>query len=62
MPDIEHANGPHEVELRPADIDVGAVFGEMKGVVSPHEVAPSGAGAIELVYVARQICMAEKRG
>ena len=29
MTDIEHTNGAHEVELRPADIDVGAFFGEM---------------------------------
>jgi len=46
--DIVHANGAHEVELRPADINVGAVFGEMKGVISPHQVAPSGVRAFEI--------------
>ena len=44
--DIEHTNGAHEVELGPADVDVGAVLGEMKGVIRPYKVAPSGVRAL----------------
>jgi hypothetical protein len=46
--DIENTNGAHEVELGPANVDVGAVLGEMKGVISHHQVAPSGVQTLDI--------------
>ena len=44
---VKYADGAHEIELRPADIDIGAVFYKLEGVVSPHEVVPGRVGASE---------------
>jgi len=44
---VKDADGAHEIELRPADIDIRAVFYELEGVVSPHEVVPGRVGASE---------------
>jgi hypothetical protein len=44
---VKDADGTHEVEFRPADIDVGAVFYELEGVISPYEVVPGRVGASE---------------
>lgn len=38
IPDIEHANGPHEIELRSTDIDVRAVLNEPEGPVGGNEI------------------------
>lgn len=35
---IKDADGPHEVEFRSADIDVGAILNEPKGLVGGNEI------------------------
>jgi hypothetical protein len=60
--DIENTNGAHEVELGPADIDVGAVLGKMKGVISPHQVAQSGVQALDIEPVITESGMVKDWG
>jgi hypothetical protein len=38
IPYIEDADGPHEIELWPADIDVRAVLNEPQGEVGGSEI------------------------
>jgi len=38
IPDIKDANGTHEIELRPADIDVCAILNEPEHLVSANKV------------------------
>ena len=38
IPYIEDADGPHEIELRSADIDVRAILNKLKGPISENEV------------------------
>ena len=59
---VKDADGAHEIELRPADIDVGAVFYELEGVISPYEVVPSRVGAFAPKHPACPGCLIEERG
>tara|TARA_R110002110_G_scaffold3665_2_gene18936 strand:+ start:11227 stop:11481 length:255 start_codon:yes stop_codon:yes gene_type:complete len=38
IPDIKDADGPHEIELWSADIDVRAILNEPKGLVGGNKV------------------------
>jgi hypothetical protein len=59
---VKDADGTHEVEFRPADIDVGAVFYELEGVISPYEVVPSRVGAFKPKHPDCLGCLIEERG
>ena len=59
---VKDADGAHEIEFRPADIDVGAVFYELEGLISPHEVPPDSVGAFQPEHSACLGCLIEERG
>ena len=53
--DIEHADGPYEIEFRPADIDVRAILNQRESSVSRKKCfigirsAPSGLNWVRIV-------------